>query len=111
MPKLTDNSAPAEKFTSGDLRPGGNAMAHLLSYVERFERLTEEITAITEDRKELMAEVKGVGFDTKILRQVIARRRLDKADLQEHDAVLELYEEALREAEKAALRQSEKDGV
>jgi uncharacterized protein (UPF0335 family) len=64
----------------------------LRSFVHRIETLAEEKDAIAEDIKELFAEAKGVGFDVKIIRQVIRRRKQDKADREQQDALLELYE-------------------
>jgi uncharacterized protein (UPF0335 family) len=74
---------------------GGIARDRLKSFVERIERLEEEKKGLQEDVKEVYAEAKGTGFDTRILRKLIQRRKLDKADRQEQDALLELYEEAL----------------
>lgn len=108
MPKL-DKPKP-EPITQGDLQPGGNAMGYLLSFVERIERLTEEIDGITADRKEVYAEAKGTGFDTGILRKVIQRRKADKATVQEADAILDLYEDAIRRAEAAQLAKSIAEG-
>jgi uncharacterized protein (UPF0335 family) len=73
----------------------GFAAGQLKSLVERIERLEEEKTALTADIREVYAEAKGNGFDTKIIRQVIRMRRLDKADRQEQEAVLDLYLSAL----------------
>lgn len=79
----------------------GFAADQLLSFVERYERLQEERDGLGDDQKEVMAEAKGTGFDTKILRQVIRRRKMNSADRMEQDSVLELYEEGIRTAEKA----------
>ena len=73
----------------------GFAAGQLRSLIERIERLEEEKTALTADIREVYAEAKGHGFDTKIMRQVIRIRRLDKADRQEQEAVLDLYMSAL----------------
>jgi uncharacterized protein (UPF0335 family) len=73
----------------------GFAAGQLRSLVERIERLEEEKTALTADIREVYAEAKGHGFDTKIMRQVVRIRRLDKADRQEQEAVLDLYLSAL----------------
>ena len=74
---------------------GGIAGERLKSFVERIERLEEEKTALSGDIKEVYSEAKSVGFDTKIMRQVIRIRRLDKADRQEQEAILDLYLSAL----------------
>jgi uncharacterized protein (UPF0335 family) len=73
----------------------GFAAGQLRSLVERIERLEEEKKALTSDIGEVYAEAKGQGFDTKIMRQVVRIRRLDKADRQEQEAVLDLYLSAL----------------
>jgi uncharacterized protein (UPF0335 family) len=73
----------------------GFAAGQLRSLVERIERLEEEKAALTSDIREVYAEAKGNGFDTKIMRQVVRLRKLDKADRQEAEAVLDLYLSAL----------------
>ena len=73
----------------------GFAKEHLRSFIERIERLEEEKKALADDIKEVYSEAKGTGFDTKIMRQVIRMRKLDKADFQEQEAVLDLYLSAL----------------
>ncbi|OYD80963.1 DUF2312 domain-containing protein [Azospirillum brasilense] len=74
---------------------GGIAADRLRSFVQRIERLEEEKRGLQEDIKDIYAEAKGTGFDTKIIRMAIRRRKIDKADRQEQDAMLELYELAL----------------
>lgn len=73
----------------------GFAKDQLFSFVERVERLTEERDALSADIREVYEEAKGTGFDTKIMRKVIALRKLDKADFQEMEAMLDLYLTAL----------------
>ena len=74
---------------------GGVAQAQLRAIVERIERLEEEIKAIGDDIKEVYAEAKGNGFDTKVLRQVIRLRKQDRAERLEQEAILDLYMHAL----------------
>jgi uncharacterized protein (UPF0335 family) len=71
------------------------ASGQLKSLVERVERLEEEKKALTSDIAEVYAEAKGHGFDVKIMRQVVRLRRLDSADRQEQESVLDLYLSAL----------------
>jgi uncharacterized protein (UPF0335 family) len=71
------------------------AKDQLKSLVERIERLEEEKAALTADIREVYSEAKGVGFDTKIMRQVVRLRKLDRADRQEQEAILDLYLAAL----------------
>jgi uncharacterized protein (UPF0335 family) len=73
----------------------GFAKEHLKSFIERVERLEEERSALTADIREVYSEAKGQGFDTKIMRQVVRLRKLDTADRQEQDAILDLYMSAL----------------
>ena len=67
------------------------AKEQLKSFIDRIERLEEERTALSADIREVFAEAKGTGFDTKIMRQVIRMRKLDKAEFQEQEAMLALY--------------------
>ncbi len=67
----------------------------LRQFIERFERLEAEKKDIAEQQKEVMAEAKGRGYDTKVLRKVVALRKRDKDDIAEEEAVLEMYKEAL----------------
>ncbi|HTT82711.1 MAG TPA: DUF2312 domain-containing protein [Rhizomicrobium sp.] len=71
------------------------AKDQLKSLVERIERLEEEKAALTSDIREVYSEAKGNGFDTKIIRQVVRLRKLDRADRQEQEAILDLYLAAL----------------
>ena len=73
----------------------GFAAGQLKSLVERIERLEEERAALTADIREVYAEARGNGFDTKIMRQVVRMRRLDRAERQEAEAILDLYLSAL----------------
>ena len=73
----------------------GFAKEHLKSFIERVERLEEEKAALTADIREVYAEAKGQGFDTKIMRQVVRLRKLENADRQEQEAILDLYMSAL----------------
>jgi uncharacterized protein (UPF0335 family) len=73
----------------------GFAKEHLRSFIERIERLEEEKKALADDIKEVYSEAKGTGFDTKIMRQVVRLRKMESADRQEQEAVLDLYLSAL----------------
>ena len=74
---------------------GGIAGDRLKSFIERIERLEEERKALSNDIKEVYAEAKGTGFDTKIMRQVIRLRKMDKDDLDEQEALIDIYKRAL----------------
>jgi uncharacterized protein (UPF0335 family) len=71
------------------------AKGQLKSLVERIEKLEEEKKAIAGDIKEIYAEAKAQGFDTKILRKVIGLRRKELHEREEEAAVLDLYLHAL----------------
>lgn len=72
-----------------------SAQGQIKSIVERIERLNVEKAEVAEQIKEVFSEAKGVGFDVKVLRKVIARRRVDRAKQAEEDAILDLYLSAL----------------
>jgi uncharacterized protein (UPF0335 family) len=71
------------------------AQGQLKAIVERIERLEEEKKSIAGDIKEVYAEAKANGFDTKVLRKVIALRKKDVAEREEEEAILDLYLQAL----------------
>jgi uncharacterized protein (UPF0335 family) len=76
-------------------KQGGIAADRLKSFIERIERLEEERAALGADVREVYSEAKGGGFDTKIMRQIIRLRKLDRAQRQEQEALLDLYKRAL----------------
>lgn len=65
------------------------------AFIERVERLEEEKVAISSDIKEIYAEAKGSGFDSSILRKIVALRKKDQNKLREEEAVMSLYLDAL----------------
>jgi uncharacterized protein (UPF0335 family) len=67
----------------------------LRQFIERFEQLDAEKKDVADQQKELMAEAKGRGYDTRVLRKVIALRKRKPDELAEEEAVLELYKSAL----------------
>lgn len=73
----------------------GFAKEQLRSFIERIERLEEERAALTADIREVYSEAKGSGFDVKAMRQVVRLRKMDTADRQEQEAILDLYLSAL----------------
>ena len=76
---------PSYRVTADELR----------AFIERFERLEAEKRDITDQQKEVMAEAKGRGYDTKVMRRVISLRKRDRDEIAEEEAVLEMYKEAL----------------
>lgn len=71
------------------------AADQIRAFIERFERLEAEKQDIAEQQKEVMAEAKGTGYDTKALRKIIADRKRDADDLAEEQAIIDLYKSAL----------------
>jgi len=71
------------------------ARDQLKALVERIERLEEEKQALADDIKDVYAEAKANGFDSKVLRRVIRMRKQDTAERQEQEALLDLYMHAL----------------
>lgn len=77
---------------------GGLAADRLKSFIERIERLEEEKKNLTADTREVYAEAKSSGFDTKTMRKVVALRKLDQSERQEQEALLDTYLRALGES-------------
>ena len=71
------------------------AQDQLRAFIERIERMEEEKKAIADDIKEIYAEAKGNGFDTKVLRKIVSIRKQDHNERMEQEALLELYLTAL----------------
>lgn len=67
----------------------------LTAFIERAERLNSEKADIGQSLKEVFAEAKGAGYDTKVLRKIIAERKRDRDDVAEEEALLEMYRAAL----------------
>ncbi|MCP1200152.1 DUF2312 domain-containing protein [Notoacmeibacter sp. MSK16QG-6] len=79
------DSPTSETVASGQLR----------AFIERIERLEEEKKTIADDIKDVFAEAKGSGFDTKAMRTIIRLRKQEEAERQEAEAMIDLYKEAL----------------
>ena len=74
---------------------GGIQAERLKSFIERIERLEEERGAISGDIREVYSEAKSAGYDTKVMRQIVRLRKMDSADRQEQQALLETYMRAV----------------
>jgi uncharacterized protein (UPF0335 family) len=74
---------------------GGIAGEQLRTFIERIERLEDEKKDVQEQIKEVFSEAKGVGFDTRIMRQLLRLRRLRDADRSEQEELLEVYKAAI----------------
>jgi len=83
--KMSDITSDAYSVTAEELR----------QFIERFEHLEAEKKDIADQQKEVMAEAKGRGYDTKVLRKIIALRKRTPDDIAEEEAVLDLYKAAL----------------
>jgi uncharacterized protein (UPF0335 family) len=67
----------------------------LKSYIERIEKLEEEIGNLNQDKREVYSEAKANGFDTKVMRQLIQLRRKDPQDRSEEEELLQVYKSAI----------------
>jgi len=71
------------------------AAGQLRAFVERIERLDEEAKTIGDDKKEIYAELHGCGFSKKAVKQIVRLRKMDQAERQEEESILDLYKAAL----------------
>ena len=90
--ELQDVAHSAEHESEG---PAAVAVGPLRSFIERIERLEEEKKALTADIRDIYNEAKAQGFDSKVMRQVVRLRRMDRHDRMEQEALLDLYLGAL----------------
>lgn len=91
MSDIDDLESPGVGHNSAS----GVARDQLRSFVERIERLEEEKKTVAEDIRDVYGEAKGMGFDRKILRKVVALRKQDKDQRMEEEALTETYLHAL----------------
>jgi uncharacterized protein (UPF0335 family) len=83
---MTDESTDTSyRVTADELR----------QFVESIERLDAEKKDLTDQQKEVMAEAKGRGYDTAVLRKIVALRKRESDDIAEEEAVMDMYREAL----------------
>lgn len=85
MDSTSPQAGDQYRVTAGELR----------AFVERVERLEAEKKDIADQQKEVMAEARARGYDTRVLRKLIALRKRDPQEISEEEAVLELYKQAL----------------
>lgn len=78
-----------------DVEVGGIAVDRLCSLIERIERLEEEKSGIVSDIRDVYAEAKGAGFDTRVMKTVVKLRKMNVADRNEQEVLLETYRKAL----------------
>lgn len=94
MSKMGHNKPP--KDDEADLKDvGGVAGKRLKSFFDRIERLEEERKGLSDDIKDVYAEAKGVGFDTKTMRKIMKLRKMNPDARREQDELLELYKAAV----------------
>jgi uncharacterized protein (UPF0335 family) len=95
--RTIDTAAASRSRQEADPDPktGGIAADRLRSLVERIERLEEEKKALAGDIKDIFAEAKSAGFDVKALRTLLTLRRKEPAEVEEQDALVQLYRQAL----------------
>ena len=87
---MPDGSAVSKKTKAGPI-----SADRLKSFVERIEKLEEERQALGGDLRDIYSEAKGVGYDVKTLRKLVALRKLDAADRAEQESLLDIYKHAL----------------
>ena len=87
---MPDGSAVSKKTKAGPI-----SADRLKSFVERIEKLDEERKAISDDMRDVYSEAKGVGYDVKTMRKIVSLRKMDAADRDEQDALLDTYKHAL----------------
>lgn len=78
-----------------ETKAGGIAVEKLRSLIERIERLEEERNAVSSDIRDIFAEAKQAGFDVKTMRTILKIRKMDAADRDEREILLETYKKAL----------------
>ncbi len=94
---MADGTRMKETDADRAVREGAFAVAadELRQFIERFEQLEAKKEDVTTQQKDLMGEAKGRGYDTRVMRKVIAMRKRKPDELAEEEAVLELYKTAL----------------
>jgi uncharacterized protein (UPF0335 family) len=89
------NAADASAAEAAHAEVGGIAPERLRSIIDRIERLEEERKALASDITDIYAEAKSAGFEPKVVRQLIALRRKEPAEVEEQETLLDLYKRAL----------------
>lgn len=92
---MSDKAGPGHNSKAVSDDETGVAADRLRSVVERIERIKEEQRALTRDRADIFLEAKSAGFDVKVLRQLLALRAREPADVEEQEMVLDTYRRAL----------------
>lgn len=102
-----------DKTDKAPRRTGDNSIAkgRLRDFFQRIEGLNEEIEALNSDKSQVYQEAKGEGFDVTIMRVVLSRRKMDRAEVQERDALVDLYESALSGTKPATRARAREEGT
>ena len=87
---MPDGSAVSKKVKAGPI-----SADRLKSFVERIEKLEEERQALGGDLRDIYSEAKGVGYDVKTMRKIVSLRKMDAADRDEKETLLDVYKHAL----------------
>jgi uncharacterized protein (UPF0335 family) len=87
---MPDGSAVSKKVKAGPI-----SADRLKSFVERIEKLEEERQALGGDLRDIYSEAKGVGYDVKTMKKIISLRKMDAADRDEQETLLDVYKHAL----------------
>lgn len=82
-------------MTEGNTTTGGIAADRLRSIIERVERLEEERKALGADIRDIFTEAKSAGFEIKVVKQIIKQRKLEPAEVEEQENLLDIYRRAL----------------
>jgi uncharacterized protein (UPF0335 family) len=85
----------AKKPDTGTTGLGNESVARLQSLVQRIERMEDEKKAAADDIKDIYVEAKSAGFDTKVIKQMIKERKKERAEVDEYNAMCEVYRSAL----------------
>lgn len=93
--KNDENEPVMEPVARIDAEVGGIAADRLRSLIERVERLEEEKKELNSDIRDIFAEAKSAGFDVKAMRTVLKLRKMNVADRDEQEAMVEIYRKAL----------------
>ena len=94
---MADDASFSAEFAAHPDVMTAAAQGRLKTIIERLERLEEDKAGVMADLKEVYAEAKGEGFDTKIIRKVVRLRKQDRAKRQEEETILDLYMSAIGE--------------
>ena len=71
------------------------AAGQLRAFIDRIEKVNDDMKELQDDRRDIMAEAKGSGFDTKAIREILRLRKQEASAREEHEAIVDLYKSAL----------------